>query len=54
MLAVATYGVEVPAVVGRGNVVGVQFHPEMSHSAGLAMLRRFAAWTPAMASSPAV
>ena len=47
VLATATYGEAFPAVVGRGNVVGVQFHPEKSAASGLAMLRRFAAWTPA-------
>ena len=47
VLATADYGVEVPAVVGRDNVVGVQFHPEKSADGGLAMLRRFAAWSPA-------
>ncbi len=47
VLATVAYGAEIPAVVGRGNVVGVQFHPEKSAGAGLAMLRRFAAWTPA-------
>ena len=46
VLATVTYGDEIPAVVGRRNVVGVQFHPEKSAGAGLAMLRRFAAWTP--------
>ena len=47
VLATVSYGAEVPAVVGRANVVGVQFHPEKSAGAGLAMLRQFAAWTPA-------
>ena len=46
VLSTVDYGGPVPAVVGRGNVVGVQFHPEKSADAGLAMLRRFAAWTP--------
>jgi glutamine amidotransferase len=37
-----TYGEEFAAGVQRDNVLGLQFHPEKSHAAGLAMLRRFA------------
>lgn len=33
-----------PAMVGRGRVVAVQFHPERSGPAGLALLGRFASW----------
>ena len=37
--AVAEYGCVFPAVVGRRNVWGVQFHPEKSGPAGLFLLR---------------
>ncbi|MFC7371025.1 imidazole glycerol phosphate synthase subunit HisH [Fictibacillus iocasae] len=40
--ASAQYGdVEVPAVVGRGNVMGTQFHPEKSSQLGMGMLKNF-------------
>lgn len=42
VLATTTYGHEFPSVVQRGNVHGVQFHPEKSQSAGLGLLENFA------------
>ncbi len=49
-VAVTEYGVRFSASVRKGNVYGVQFHPEKSQIAGLNLLRRFtlvkpAAWT---------
>ncbi|WP_409295422.1 imidazole glycerol phosphate synthase subunit HisH [Peribacillus sp. SCS-26] len=39
--ASAEYGEEVPAVVSRNNVMGMQFHPEKSGGMGMALLRNF-------------
>lgn len=40
------HGGRFPAAVANGNVAGVQFHPEKSQSAGLALLARFLEWRP--------
>jgi glutamine amidotransferase len=42
--ATAPYGVEVPAVVGRGNLWTTQFHPEKSGAVGVRMLQNIARW----------
>ena len=41
VLGWSSYGSEFASVVGRGNVFGVQFHPEKSGPDGLALLRNF-------------
>lgn len=41
VIAEAEYDVKVPAVVGRGNVYGMQFHPEKSSKLGMELLRNF-------------
>jgi glutamine amidotransferase len=41
VIAVAHHGIEFSAAIGRGNVLGAQFHPEKSHRFGLALMRRF-------------
>jgi glutamine amidotransferase len=48
-IACTDYGRDLAAVVGRGNVVGVQFHPEKSQRVGLRMLEN---WVAALAPQP--
>jgi glutamine amidotransferase len=43
VLATTDYDGEVAAIVGRGSVLGVQFHPEKSQAVGLALIRNYVA-----------
>lgn len=39
--AYADYQVKIPAVVSKGNIFGLQFHPEKSGETGIKMLKNF-------------
>lgn len=45
-IATCDHGEVFSAAVSRGNIVGVQFHPEKSSVAGRVMLRNFCEWSP--------
>lgn len=42
ILATTHYGFEFTSVVGKENILGVQFHPEKSHKFGMKLLQNFA------------
>ncbi|WP_017726309.1 imidazole glycerol phosphate synthase subunit HisH [Halalkalibacterium ligniniphilum] len=43
LLATSSYYETVPAVVGKSNVLGTQFHPEKSSDVGMSILRNYGA-----------
>ena len=45
-LAHVNYGAEITAVIGRDNLLGMQFHPEKSQGAGLKLIANFLRWAP--------
>ena len=44
VLARTEYGFPFVSAVKRGNILGVQFHPEKSHRFGMQLLKNFVAW----------
>jgi glutamine amidotransferase len=42
VVASTEYGYSFPAVLGRGNIMSAQFHPEKSHKFGMRLLKNFA------------
>ncbi|MFY9300773.1 MAG: imidazole glycerol phosphate synthase subunit HisH [Candidatus Nitrosotenuis sp.] len=41
VVADSDYGIEVPAVINKGNLYGTQFHPEKSGKVGSTMIKNF-------------
>ena len=41
VLTTTNYGYDFPSSICKGNVIGVQFHPEKSHKYGMQLLKRF-------------
>jgi len=46
LFAHAEYGGDITAVIGRDTMIGLQFHPEKSQRAGLALIANFLKWAP--------
>ena len=41
ILGQTTYGKNFPSIINKGNIYGVQFHPEKSHKNGLKLIKNF-------------
>jgi glutamine amidotransferase len=46
LIATTDYGGPVPAILGRDNIIGTQFHVEKSAEVGLRILANFLRWSP--------
>ena len=45
-LAHVDYGGEITAIIGKGTMIGTQFHPEKSQKTGLRLIANFLKWSP--------
>jgi len=45
-LAHVDYGGDITAMIGRDNMIGMQFHPEKSQKTGLRLIANFLGWAP--------
>ncbi|MEW5938032.1 MAG: imidazole glycerol phosphate synthase subunit HisH [Chloroflexota bacterium] len=46
VLACTDYGLPFHSILGKGNILGTQFHPEKSHRYGRKILENFVGWMP--------
>jgi glutamine amidotransferase len=46
VLATTDYGLPFHSILGKGNILGTQFHPEKSHRYGRTILDNFVRWNP--------
>ena len=46
IMAYTTYDQKIPAIIGKNNFLGVQFHPEKSGNSGQKFLYNWLSWTP--------
>ncbi len=46
VLASTDYGLPFHSILGKGNILGTQFHPEKSHRYGRKILENFVRWNP--------
>ena len=46
LLAHVDYGGPITAIIGRGTMIGTQFHPEKSQATGLRLIANFLNWRP--------
>ena len=46
IMAYTTYNQKIPAIIGKNNFLGVQFHPEKSGKSGQKFIYNWLSWIP--------